>query len=387
MDRIDALLRETLSDLPVAPGGLERTMRRVQSRRRRRARLRVAGAAVVFAAVAVAAVNGFSGSTPPASATTIQVPGRIVDAVGATGRIWALTCTERCDNAEQSVGRLLAFDASSGRVLRTTAAVQSPQAVAEGEDSVWTADFWHSTVTRFSAQTGSRLATVSLTLPRPVAGGDDRFLPVDLTVRDGAVWVTTGRGYVARIDPATNRVTAMVKTADDSTGPMVAGGGSLWIGEGLEIGRLDVVTGKLSNTTIEGPGDRRLSIGALTLANGALWIGGEWATPSRDATGHRDYTITDEAVLVEVDPATGAVQSTTGLPHGSTLRSDSAGGLWLANPRRKELYEFSPRTRKIVASARVRAIGAVIPASGHRVWVASSANEFTLVDLGARPSP
>lgn len=272
------------------------------------------------------------------------------------------------------------IDARTGRA-RTTAVVRNPQTVAAGADSVWTADFWDSTVTRFSAQPGQRLATIPLKLPHPVALDDDRFLPFDLTTGEGGVWVATARGYVARIDAATNRVTTMVKTAADATGPIVAGGGAIWIGQDLQLGRLDPATGRLSNTTIDGPGGRRFGIGALTFADGALWAGGGWATPSRGAEGHTDYTATDDNAIAEINPATGTARSVTPLPRGAGLRSDQAG-LWLTNARSNKLYEFNPRTRRVVAAAHVRTpTGAVIPAPGHRVWVQRSAHQFALVNL------
>lgn len=87
MDRIDDLLRETLGDLPVSSGGLEETMRRVQSRRRRRTAIRAAGAALLTVIVGVAALSELPDGTPPASATTVRLPGKIIDAVGASGRI------------------------------------------------------------------------------------------------------------------------------------------------------------------------------------------------------------------------------------------------------------------------------------------------------------
>jgi hypothetical protein len=383
MERIDTLLHQALSDVPVAPGGLEQTMGRVQSRRQWRARRRAAGLGAVVAILAAAGINGLSRNTPSASATTVRLPGRIVDVADTAGRMWALTCTQRCASAQHSSGRLVAIDVRTGRT-GTSIGVRSPQVVAAEGDSVWTADFWDSTVTRVSTTTGRALTTIRLTLPKPIAGDDARFLPSDLTIAQGAVWVSTARGYVARIDQQTNDVTAMIKTPDDATGPLASASGSIWIGEGLALGRLDPTNESLSQMHIDGPDGRRLSIGGLAFAGGELWVSGIWASPSRDATGHSDYTATDEAVLVAVDPATGAVGSTTALPTETTLQNSDAHRLWLASTRTSEIYEFSPKSRRIVAAARVRASGPIVPARGRRVWVARSGHEFTLVELRKR---
>lgn len=383
MDQIDTLLREAFTEVPVAPGGIEQTMRRVATRRRRRARARAGAVGLSLAAVAATAVIALSGRTPEASATTVEVPGRILDAVGTNGGLWALTCTNRCNDVAHSVGRLVAIDARTGHIDRSVI-VHSPQAVAAAGDSVWTVDFWDGTVTRYSARTGSELATVSLTLPSPVAGSDTRFLPAEISASEDGVWVATARGYVAQIDPATNRVVAMIKTTADATGPVDAGAGATWVGEGLELGRIDPATQTLSRMTIDGPGRRRLSIGALSVIGGNLWVSGEWAQPSRDTAGHEDWTITDEAVLAEIDPDTGKVRSLSPLPRGTTVRGDDDSSVWLARPRASRIFQFSPTARRIVASANVRATGAIVPAGAQSVWVARSAREFKLVKLIAR---
>jgi hypothetical protein len=378
---IDTLLHETLSRVPVTPDGLERTLRRAERQRRRGSRLRTAVASLALAAIATAtAVVGLPGRTPDAAATSVAMPGQIIDAVGTSGGMWALTCTARCDDPAASAGRLVMVDAATGQIERSIA-VESPQAVSAAGDSVWTVDFWHGTVTRYSARTGDRVATVSLTLPEPVVQDDTRFLPAEISASEDDVWVTTGRGYVARIDATKNRVTAMIKGA---TGPVASAGGAVWVGQDLELGRIDPVTQTMSRTTIDGPGDRRLSIGSLSLVDGRLWVGGEWARPSRDAVGNEDWTVTDEAVLVEIDPTTGKVQSETALPPGTTVRGEDRDSLWLGQPRAGRVLQFSAPEGRIVASADVRATGAIVPAGDQRVWVAHSSREFRLVHLVPR---
>lgn len=135
---------------------------------------------------------------------------------------------------------------------------------------------------------------------------------------------------------------------------------------------------------MDGPGDRRLSIGSLSLVDGKLWAGGEWARPSRDAVGHKDWTVTDEQVLVEIDRTTDKVQSETVFPRGTTVRGEDGSSLWLARPRTGRILQFSAPLERIVAAANVRATGAIVPAGDERVWVAHSSREFTLVHRLAR---
>jgi streptogramin lyase len=270
-------------------------------------------------------------------------------------------------------------DAGSGHVA-TVKNADNPQAVAAGYGSVWVANFADSTIERVDATApDEKSVTIPLELSQPVAAGDRRFLPFDVTVGAGAVWASSARGYVARIDPASNRVAAMVKTTTHSTGPVVATDDAVWIGEGLQLGRIDPITNAVSRVVIDGPGSRRLNVGALVLSNGSLWVSGDWSRPSRDAVGHPDYTITGEAALAEVDAETGAVRSISPLDPGTALQGGDADKLWLTNTQKRTVYEFSPETRRITATAHVRAVGPVIAARGSRVWLASTKRELRSV--------
>jgi hypothetical protein len=164
---------------------------------------------------------------------------------------------------------------------------------------LWAAHFWRSTMTRVDARAGRTTATIRLRLPAPIAGRDDRFLPTDLAVGAGVVWVSTARGYVARIDPVTNRVAGMIATEPDATGPILAGPGSLWIGESLVLVRLDVATGRLTRRHVDGRYGR-LSIGSLDCVGGALRIRGLWARRSPGPGGRPDYVATDRPASVRL---------------------------------------------------------------------------------------
>lgn len=383
MDNIDDRLRQSLRGLTPGSSGFEQTMNRVEAHRRRRRRSRSAVAVVLLAGAVSASVVGLTGPTSPALATTVPLPGKIVDVAATADRIWALTCTHRCAGPE-SAGRLVVVDARSGRVA-TIRDAASPQAVAAGYDSVWVAHFAESTIERIdAADPGQQSVTIPLELPRPVAAGDRRFLPVDVTVGPDGVWASSARGYVVRIDPASNEVTAMIRTTADSTGPVVAGNATVWIGEGLRLGRIDTYTNSVSRFVIDGPGDRRLAVGSVIMGRGRLWVGGEWARPTRDTVGHPDYTLTGEAALAEVDASTGEVRSTSPLSPGTTLQGGDAGKLWLTNTRKRMVYEYSVAKRTIVATAHVRAVGPVIAAQGSRVWLASTSRELRSVRLVRR---
>lgn len=381
MDNIEEHLRQSLRGFSPGPGGFEQTMHRVESRRRRLRRLGGAAATIVVAAgVLSVSVIGLTGTTPQALATSVPLPGMIIDAASTPDRIWALTCTQRCAQPQTS-GKLVIVDADSGRIA-TVREADGPQAITAGHGSVWIANFADSTIERVdAANPDGKSVTIPLGLPRPVAAADQRFLPIDVTAGAGAVWASSARGYVARIDPASNRVTAMIKTTPDATGPVVASDATVWIGEGLRLGRIDTETNSVSRVVINGPGGRRLNVGAMILSQGRLWVGGEWARPSRDAVGNPDYTVTGEAALAELDTQSGEVRSTSPLAPGTTLQGGDVGKLWLTNTRKRAVYEFSVADRRITATAHVRAVGPVIAAQGTRLWLASTKRELRSVLL------
>jgi len=54
-------------------------------------------------------------------------------------------------------------------------------------------------------------ATLQLVLPFEIVPGDDAFLPFDVAVGENAVWVSTARGALARLDLRVRRLNAMIR--------------------------------------------------------------------------------------------------------------------------------------------------------------------------------
>src|SRR5215216_5762675 len=80
-----------------------------------------------------------------------------------------------------------------------------------GAGTIWVAHPDTDEVVRLDPGTGRVVARIKLDpLPFQVAAGDRRFLPSLVAVGAGAGWVGTGRGAVARIDAASNRVVAVI---------------------------------------------------------------------------------------------------------------------------------------------------------------------------------
>ena len=175
--------------------------------------------------------------------------------------------------------------------------------VAVGDGAVWAAT--GATVTRFDAATGRATATVvaSTVAPPPLVGltagpgavwvavlGEELLrlepetarvvarLPVvpsaPVAIGAGAVWVacwgSDGRGRLARVDPASNRVVAFVELAG-SGNAVGAGPGMVWVrGAGGPVWRVDPAANRVvAAVPVPGMGERA---GSVAVTPRAVWV-------------------------------------------------------------------------------------------------------------------
>lgn len=286
--------------------------------------------------------------------------------------LWILTCSRNCrGNGRRSSGEIVHAGSPSGRVLSRTR-VSHPQALAVGEGGVWAADFWGSSVERLDPHSGKLVASIELSLPEPLVGTDSAFLPFDVATGEGGVWVSTARGYVAQIDPSNNRLVGMIEVAADATGAIAAGGGAVWLGQSqLGVLRIDPESGRRDLIPIEDADGRRLSADSLAVKDGSVWVSGLWAKPGVDETGHRRYTLTDEAAVAEIRTDTAAVARVVVLNRPATIAAIGAGAVWLADFDSPVVYRLGLRTRRVTGSRRVRGTNALVAVAGHKVWIAT----------------
>lgn len=388
MTRVDELQNELRAYQPCSDA-FARTLERVAARRsRRRRRTAVAAAVLAAAGLAIGTLNPFDrgalnplGEPSVAAATRIPLPGSIVDVTSDGDRVWALTCVEACsDEGRASIGKLVGIDARTGEIL-SSVDDERPFAVAAGPGGVWTIDFWGGSATRYDERSGEPIARVALELPEPVAPGDARFLPSAISVGAAGVWISTARGYVVRIDPATNRVAETLRAPADASGPILAGDDAVWIGEGTSVRRVDATTGRPARVEVKDAAGRRLAVAHLSLASGRIWATGEWARIDTDRNGHQESTLTGDAAVAEIEPNTGRVLSLASVPQGSRVEATASDALWLAVPRSSAVYEFDTRSGRIVAKANVASPNAAVPAPGRGLWVTGGARTLTLVPV------
>ncbi len=226
MDDLGPVL-ERIRDRFVAP---DDSLGRLLDRARRRQRNRRLGSALVAAAVsgaaAVALWAGFRGA-PPMPAGPIEVPmERAFDVATGEGAVWVARYVRG------SGGEVVRVDPATGLVqARITLDAAGPIAVGEG--SVWVGTFPHgtspATLVRVDPSTNDVADVIELPeLQYEMAEGDRAFLPNDVAVGFGRVWISTARGTVVSIDPGSDRVATQDGEPATILGGLAVGAGSVW---------------------------------------------------------------------------------------------------------------------------------------------------------------
>ncbi|HWA54576.1 MAG TPA: hypothetical protein VG816_10425 [Solirubrobacterales bacterium] len=389
MDRDDLALEIRDSLEKVYPHSLDHGVIVARAgRRRQRRRIGAIGAAFLLVAVAaiVIAVVGGSSQTPfgppvvQASARVV-LEGHVVGTAATEGDyLWVLTCSTRCGgspaNFERSRGMLVKIDNRTGEIVASTS-VKDPGVVAVGEGGVWTASF-DGVVTRFDPQTAQAVGSVHLSLPKPVGSNYPEafeFLPNNVVVGEGAVWVSTAREYVAQIDPKTIELVRIIPTHFGVSG-LAVGGGSVWLSAELfGLARIDPRTGKRGPTRpIEAADGRRLSMDYLAVANGSLWARGGWAVPHGPTHDYVPSPNGKSLGLARVDLRTGAVKQVVSFDGYIWLHAVSGGRLWLSGrdsrAGSRDVYVLDRGAKKVTLAARLAKPGTIVGAVGTALWVA-----------------
>jgi virginiamycin B lyase len=294
-----------------------------------RDRLRV-GAAVLGAVAVLAVVGRITSPEQPVSrpgptpATTRALPQRSIRPerwvtaqleVGhgggplgfGAGSLWVGAWPDR---------EVVRIDPRSNRVTaRFPAGGRNPAGLAVDAATIWVVHPDTDEVVRLDPGTGRVVARITLgPLPFQFAPGDRRFLPSLVAVGAGAGWVASGRGAVARIDPASNRVVAVIKLPPEGPEGIAVAGRVVWVAEGGHgVARIDAATNRLLRTV-------RLDLQADRVAadGGTIWVGGPSTDPSFEAAGG----------VARIDAATGRVREVvpSGLPTGLAA---GVGAVWI----------------------------------------------------------
>lgn len=189
---------------------------------------------------------------------------------------------------------------------------------------------------------------------------------------DGTMlWVFTGSGEVARLDPATNAIGALTTVdATHQDGGFAVNQRGLWLNDfdADLIYRVDPASLKVVAKIAVGPSPEGL---AVDPKDGAIWV-----------ANHRGGTVD------RIDPATNKVVATIAVgnagrsgPHQVGL---GLGSVWVGVPNTSSIYRINPATNKVEATIEIPP--GASPCSGfafgeQAVWTPSCQDATTLVRI------
>jgi hypothetical protein len=174
-------------------------------------------------------------------------------------------------------------------------------------------------------------------LPWPILARVGFGEPVDdVAVSPEGVWVTHG-GALARVDPATNRVSATVPAEPDAMVGVAIGAGAVWASAGHGLVRVDPVSARVV---------ARITIGTLAGTPVAADPVGVWAVccPGDPAQGG--------GRLLRVDPASDRVVAAVRLPGPADAVGVGPSGVWARSPG-GPVWRVDPATNRVTATVRV----------------------------------
>jgi streptogramin lyase len=280
------------------------------------------------------------------------------------------------------VGRALRIDPSSGRVLASVR-LSNPSTIAVGEGGVWVSSFWDGNVTRIDPATSRVVTTIKLRLPFAVCTacqGARDFLPDDLAVGAGAIWVASGRGVLARIDPVTNKVATMIRLPGDTTGEVAVGKGAVWVTENvLGVYRVDPTTGHVTaKVTIHGGSARRIAIDHVIVGGGDVYVQGAWARKSTAAAGPDHFVAAHGAAVARIDPVTDQSSLITA---AGDLMAFAKGRLWVQQANGIRLVGVDPNTSRVTATLTATPGGHFIAVGRGAAWIVLPDGMLSRMDL------
>jgi YVTN family beta-propeller protein len=264
--------------------------------------------------------------------------------LGPNGATFAFGSVWVADHHDGSVSRV---DPKTGKTIATIPAGAGPGYVSPGFGSIWVTDYFENAISRINPKTNK---SVHINLGDNHGPGNTGCSAI---AAFGSVWV--GDGFdVLRVDPAADKVLGATKVGHDPNAlPCVIqqGGGLVWThGPGNKIYGLDS-KGRLAKV---------LPFVNITFGNGKEWV--EQETP--DLAGR----------VIALDPRTGKRLSVTSIAYPGDGVNDnmitSPGRVWIKNVTTSTLYGIDATTGRIVTKVDMNGLLAGMPAFAYgSVWL------------------
>lgn len=258
--------------------------------------------------------------SPPASVAASSLdlpPGRFPLTATSDGeRVWVLTGTEPQESGAPPLGEaiLLAVDPRTGDISVEAPLEDSPSIVAGDPTGVWVAHWETGAVTRVDPVTGNTVASIALELPFDIGSGPDRrlFIPNDVVIGHGSVWVSTARGAVARIDIATNEVSSIIERTPALPAQLAIGSTGVWVAEDVHgLTHIDAATETVSTVPLA-----ELDHAAQRVAvhDGDVYVAGDRLGRNPDGSFRLEaggYVVGDETAISRIEADTRRVVGST----------------------------------------------------------------------------
>ena len=247
---------------------------------------------------------------------------------------------------------LAAVSTASGRLVAVTLLPAPPGAVSAADGSVWVADPAAGQVSRIDPGTGTEVARVPVGgEPGAIASGGGAIWVADTTDTTDTTGATGTTGAaVARIDPATDRVTQTITLPWAHPGAIAVGAGRVWVADpaARQLAEIDPATGSLQRTL---PVDLQPS--AIVTAGQAIWVAGY-----------------DTATVEKLAPASGHVLARVRVGADPAALAVGDGSLWVASSADATVSRIDLATSAVTATIRVGRGPAALVAGPRSVWVA-----------------
>jgi len=174
---------------------------------------------------------------------------------------------------------------------------------------------------------------------------------------DESVWVSNEPKHtVARLDPKSNKVLAIIPVGKEPCSGLTTGFGSLWVplcGD-QALARVDLKEGKVTATIPIGIAD---SEGGLAEGAGSIWL------------------VTDKkGTLARIDPSTNKVVAEIQVPAGSFTVAFGEGAVWVTGSQTDVLTRINPDTNLVVETIPVGKGPRFLTIGGGFVWTLNQTN-------------
>jgi len=236
-------------------------------------------------------------------------------------RVWVLASHAVPEPGQRpdAEGTLLGLDRNTRETVVEVVLSDRPTRVVADDDAVWVTHWPAGPVSRVDPSSGEVVATVALELPFDFGGlqGERDFLPYELVLGHGSVWVSTARGAVARIDQDTNQVEEIYVFEGRKLGAeMAVGPDGVWVtGDVAGLFHISADTGEITHVGLEVLDHSASGVFVPGEEQGdSVFVSGDPLERNEDGGFRRSdgsYFGTDRSVVSRLDPETYEVLGST----------------------------------------------------------------------------